>query len=64
MSIVVLKLPDVKSDGSQIWLSQSRGSPETRLKCAILHVVLLGFLVINASNFTEEDHFYLFVKEL
>lgn len=34
------------------------------LKRAILHVVLLGFLVVSASNFTEEDRFCLFVKEL
>ncbi|MFZ6018787.1 MAG: hypothetical protein ACOYXO_04185, partial [Chloroflexota bacterium] len=28
------------------------------LKRAILHVVLLGFLVVSTSNFTEEDRFY------
>lgn len=35
-----------------------------RLKCAILHMFLLGVWVASAPNFTEEDRFYLFVKEL
>jgi hypothetical protein len=34
------------------------------LKRAILHVVLLGILVVSASNFTLEDRFYSLVKVL